>query len=113
MSEKKDEKLPTKFQTWNSLTQEEDFSQLSETESSTNGKSKKKSNQIGITTEVAENVIVGRIPPWDDDEDSQGDEKSKPPTITAEILPNEDKFQTVPRVTGEIPPWDDEEEFKL
>lgn len=112
MSEKKDKKPPTKFQTWNWKPQGEDLSQASETESSTTSQPKEESNQRGITTEVPENVIVGRIPPWDDDEDSQGDDKSKPPTITAEILPDEDKFQTVPRVTGEIPPWDDEEEFK-
>lgn len=66
-----------------------------------------------ITTEISTHPkIVGQIPPWDDDEDSQQDDKSKPPTITAEIPSEEEKFNLTPRATGEIPPWDDEEEIK-
>lgn len=63
-----------------------------------------------ITTEIStQGKIVGEIPPWDDDEDFPQDKKSKPPTITAEILPEKEKFNPMPKMTGEIPPWDDEE----
>jgi hypothetical protein len=127
MSEKEDNKLPLKIKTLSKKSQEEknEASKADTSENSTvedlrqncESEIKKKSRRVRktiITAEIPANSpkIVGQIPPWDDDEDSQEDDKSKPPTITAEILFDEEKFNMPPKITGEIPPWDDEEEIK-
>lgn len=125
MSEKKDKKLPIKNKTLSKKSQEEDI-QASKTDTSENSTEEdlsqnceaeitKKNSKVRTTIITAEipstsPKIVGQIPPWDDDEDSQQDDKSKPPTITAEIPSELEKFDLTPRITGEIPPWDDEEE---
>ena len=128
MSEKKDNKLPLKFKTLSKKSQEEeqehiqaskadnsenttveDLSQNCEAEI-TNKNSKVRKTIITAEIPSTSPKIVGQIPPWDDDEESAQDDKSKPPTITAEILLDEEKFNMPPRITGEIPPWDDEEE---
>ena len=128
MSEKKANKLPLKFKTLSKKSQEEEKIQASKTDTSENSteenlsqnceaeitKKNIKVRKTIITAEIPSTSpkIVGQIPPWDDDEESAQDDKSKPPTITAEILLDEEKFNMPPRVTGEIPPWDDEEESK-
>ncbi len=127
MSEKKENKLPIKIKTLSKKSQEEksqaskpdasenstveDLSQSCESEI-TNKNSKVRKTVITTEIPATSPKIVVQIPPWDDDEDSEQDDKSKPPTITAEILLNEEKFNMTPRATGEIPPWDDEEEIK-
>ncbi|MGB3638520.1 MAG: hypothetical protein WBA39_13235 [Rivularia sp. (in: cyanobacteria)] len=119
MSEKKDKKLPIKIKTLSKKSQEEDI-QASKSDTSENScqpETKKKNSKVRTTIITAEipatsPKIVGQIPPWDDDNDSPQDDKLKPPTITAEIPSELEKFDLTPRVTGEIPPWDDEEEIK-
>ena len=120
MSEKKDKKLPIKIKTLSKKSQEKENIQASKTDTSENScqpETKKKNSKIRTTIITAEipstsPKIVGQIPPWDDDEDYRQDDKSKPPTITAEIPSELEKFDLTPRATGEIPPWDDEEEMK-
>jgi hypothetical protein len=117
MSEKKDKKSTIKIKTLSKKSQEEDI-QASKSDTSENNcesevtKKNSKVRTTIITAEIPSNSpkIVGQIPPWDDDEDSQQDDKSKPPTITAEIPSELEKFDLTPRITGQIPPWDDEEE---
>lgn len=125
MSEKKDNKLPIKIKTLSKNSQSEEHIQVSKTDSSENSTEElsqsceseitdknSKVRKTIITAEIPATSpkIVGQIPPWDDDEDSQQDDRSKPPTITAEIPSELEKFDLTPRITGEIPPWDDEEE---
>ena len=55
--------------------------------------------------------IIGGIPPWDDDNDDSQDDKPQPPTITVEILANEETFNATPRIIEGIPPWDEDEEI--
>lgn len=129
MSEKQDKKLPIKIRTLSKKTQGEDFGQPCKADITKESKAEKqdfnqrcqseinhetrKPSKTTITTEISTNSkIVGEIPPWDDDEDSQRGVVSKPPTITAEIIFEEEKLNTIPKITGEIPPWDDEEEIK-
>ncbi|MGB6298362.1 MAG: hypothetical protein WBF90_19545 [Rivularia sp. (in: cyanobacteria)] len=125
MSKKKDNKLPIKIKTLskNSLEEhinasipdtsenstEDDLSQNCEAEI-TQKNSKVRKTIITAEIPATSPKIVGQIPPWDDDNDSEQDDKSKPPTITAEIPSESEKFDLTPRATGEIPPWDDEEE---
>lgn len=112
MSENKEQKLPIKIKNISRKSQGENLSQPCEEEENISSENSKPYKTV-ITTEISTNPrIVGEIPPWDDDEDSQQDEKSKPPTITAEILSEEENLHRLPRITGEIPPWDDEEEIK-
>lgn len=120
MSENKDKKK-IKIETLNQESQEEQKNQTSEIEinseiiESENTKENSKPRKTVITTEISTRPkIVGGIPPWDDDDDSQKDDEHEPqpPTITAEIILEEEKINTIPRATGEIPPWDDEEEIK-
>ncbi|MEM9927068.1 MAG: hypothetical protein AAF915_25550 [Cyanobacteria bacterium P01_D01_bin.50] len=115
MSKKKDKKLSIKINIASKKSEGEDFSQPCGNEITSPSRKPEVENTnkpplSSITTEIPSNPkIVGEIPPWDDDENPQQDSKSKPPTITAEIVPDEEKFNTPPRITGEIPPWDDEE----
>ena len=115
MSKKKGKKLSIKIYTASKQSEGEDFSQPCGTEITSPSRKPEVENTnkpplSSITTEISPHPkIVGEIPPWDDDEDPQQDLKPKPPTITAEIVPDEEKFNTTPRITGEIPPWDDEE----
>ncbi|BAY85687.1 hypothetical protein NIES267_51880 [Calothrix parasitica NIES-267] len=120
MSENKDKKT-IKIETLSPKSQENTINQPCETENnseiieSEKTQENSKPRRSGITTEIDPRPkIVGGIPPWDDDDDSQKDDEyqPQPPTITAEILIDEEKFNTTPRATGEIPPWDDEEEIK-
>ena len=124
MSENEDKKI-IKIETLSQKSQKEQENQPCETENNSeiiesektkeNNKENNKSHKPGITTEISTRPkIVGGIPPWDDDDDSHKDDEyqPQPPTITAEILIDEEKFNNAPRATGEIPPWDDEEEIK-
>lgn len=126
MSEKKDKKLPIKIKTLSKKSQQEEHIQASKPDTSENStvedlsqnceaeitEKNSKVRKTIITAEIPATSpkIVGQIPPWDDDEDLQQDDRSKPPTITAEIPSELEKFDLTPRITGEIPPWDDEEE---
>lgn len=122
MSRKKDKKLSIKIDALTKKLEAEDLSQPCETDiqvetskpcESEITEKNDKVRTTKITTEISTRPkIVGEIPPWDDDEDSPQHQKSKPPTITAEILSDEDKFNTRTEITGEIPPWDDEESMQ-
>ncbi len=128
MSEKKGKKLPIKIKTLSKKSQEQKPIQASKPDTSENSTKEdlsqsceseitKKNSKVRTTIITAEipstsPKIVGQIPPWDDENDSQDEDKSKPPTITAEIPSEEEKFDLTPRATGEIPPWDDEQEIK-
>ena len=110
MSEKKDKKLPIKITTLNLKSQGNDLNQPCEADITEETPEQPKPV---ITTEISTRPkIVGEIPPWDDDEDFERDITPKPPTVTAEIPLEEDKFDAILEITGEIPPWDDEEEIK-
>ncbi len=117
MSKKKDNKLPIKIKTLskNSLEEKIEASKADSSENSCESEISEKTDKVRKTIITAEipatsPKIVGQIPPWDDDNDSGQDDRSKPPTITAEIPSELEKFDLTPRATGEIPPWDDEEE---
>ncbi|MBF2017169.1 MAG: hypothetical protein IGS23_18600 [Rivularia sp. T60_A2020_040] len=94
--------------------QEENLSKPCESE---NQSEERKVRKTIITTEISSRPkIVGAIPPWDDEDNSQQDDQIQPPNITTEIPTEPEKFHQefniTPRATGEIPPWDEEEENK-
>jgi len=107
MSEQQDKKIPIKIKTLGNKPQEEDSNPINESEftslnTQSEGENITKAPLPSITTEITISPrpkIVGEIPPWDDD-DSQQDDKSKPPTITAEIPCEEEKLSSITRSTG-------------